>query len=153
MTDIEQGREALRFFHNASLKYDAYTPGSFDDLLSYYGKKRDIYLDGIGMVIRENAMNPYVVQGAMEKLARTAQGKIPKDHQGYISALGNQAGQINWLDLSATVAVETATQVVAGAQAVGDNVVSSLKVLNWVWPIALFGFLGLWYFSKVKKYR
>ena len=152
MTDIEQGREALRFFHNYSLKYDAYTPESLDDLLNMYGKKRDIYLDGIGMVIRENAMSPYTVEGSMAKLARTAEGKIPKDHQGYISALGNQAGQINWLDLTATVVTETTSQIVSGVQAVGDNVVSTLKIANWLWPIALFAFLALWYQSKVKKY-
>nr|BFD59652.1 hypothetical protein CKG001_17590 [Bdellovibrio sp. CKG001] len=152
MTDIEIGREALRHFHNASLKFDSYEPDSLDELISYYGKKKDIYLDGVGMVIRENNMSQHAVEGAMQTLAKQAQGRIPKDHQGYVSALGNQASKISWLDLTSTVAVETVSTVAKGAQSLGDNVVSTLKVANWIWPIALFAFVGLWYFGKVKKH-
>lgn len=151
MTDLELGREALKYFHNASLGFPAYGGRSFNDLLSLYGKKTEIYLDGIGLAIRANSMATSSVQFAMANLARQSQGKVPKDHQGYIAALGGEASKINYFDLTATVAKDVAVKVAEGAQAVGDNVIGTLKILNYVWPLALGFFLWTWYHSKLKK--
>lgn len=153
MTDVELGREALRHFHNASIDFEAYQDGSFDDLLALYGNKRDIYLEGVGLAIRVNGLSTYDVQKAMQNLAKVSQGRIPKDHQGYIKALGNQASSISYLDLTKTVAKEVGSTVLNGAVSVGEQVTSTLKVLNFAWPVALFAFLGLWYLSKTKSLK
>lgn len=139
MTDIELGREALRHFHNASIKYSVYEPENLDELVELYGKKRDIYLDGVGMVIRENGMSQHAVETAMKNLAAKAQGKIPRDHQGYVYALGNKAGQISYLDLSATVAVDVATAAAKGAQQVGGSVLTTLSWLTALLPYLAVG--------------
>lgn len=153
MTDIETGKKALTYFHNASLKYPAYGGRSFEDLLSLYGKKASIYLDGVGFAINANALSDSKVKSSMETLAKKSQGRIPKDHQAYIAAIGNSAAQVSYLDLTASVAKDVAITVAEGAQAVGDNVISTLKILNYVWPLALGFFLWTWYKGKLKRVK
>lgn len=149
MTDIEVGKEALKYFHNRSTRYSAYNL-SFDGLLSTYGKKADIYAEGIGLVISSNQYSMDLIRKSMEDLADVAKGRVPKDHQEYIKYIQNRGSQINWLDLTATVAKDVAVQAAEGLQSVGDNVLSTLKILNFVWPIALLYFLWVWFGSKVK---
>jgi hypothetical protein len=151
MTDIEQGREALRFFHNASVGYAAYSPTSLDELAELYGKKRDIYLDGIGMVIRETGLSTYKVQDAMIALAKRSQGKIPRDHQGYINALGNKASEVSYLDLSKTVAANVAAQVVDGTVSVGNSVIKTGTWFFNLLPILFIGGVVFYIFSFGKN--
>jgi hypothetical protein len=139
MTDIEQGREALRHFHNASIKYDAYNFENLDELTSVYGNKRDIYLDGIGMLIRETGISSYAIESAMQELAKKSEGKIPKDHQGYMNALGNKAGQVSYLDLSKVVAEDVARQATDGLVSIGNSVTTSLSWLTKILPFLVVG--------------
>lgn len=151
MTDIERGRQAVTYFHNASLGFSEYGGRSLSDLLALYGKKADIYLEGIGLAIHVNGLSDSKVKTAMIALANNSRGRIPKDHQAFIAALGNEAAKVSYLDLSATVAKDVVVSVAEGAQAVGDNVIGTLKILNFVWPFALLFFLWTWYGSKLKK--
>jgi hypothetical protein len=137
--DTQTGMDALLIFHNQSARYPAYQGRSFEDLLGVYGKKAEIYAEGIGLAIRVNNMSWGSVRMAMEGLANKAQGRIPKDHQEFIKYLGNQAAEINWIDLTKTVVTEVSAQVVAGAQNVGNSVLTSF---SWVLKILPFLVVG-----------
>lgn len=154
MSDIELGRKALRHFHDYSkmLWSNSYAPSSVDALINLWPeKKRDIYLDGIGLAIRINNISDSDVRIAMENLAKQSKGQIPADHQAYTKFLGGQVGSIKFLDLTTTVVKETATQLVQGAQAIGDQVIASGKLLTFLLPVAALFFAYSWYQNFLPK--
>jgi hypothetical protein len=151
MNDLVIGKQALQYFYDASKSYSAFNFKSFAEFYGVYGNKADIYADGIGLAIRVNDMSDSKVKSTMTSLAKQTQGRVPADHQGYVKALGNTASQINYLDLTATVAKEVGSRVVDGAVAVGDNVIATAKILNYVWPVALLFFLWSWYQMQLPK--
>lgn len=144
MNDMQAGQNAMRVFWEYSKRFPG-APSSFAEFYSLYGKKADIYADGLGMAIRVNNMPERQVIAAMENLAIKAQGQVPKDHNAYFAAISGEAGKISYLDLTKTVVADVASDVVAGAQSLGDNLIGVLKVANFVLPFALiyFGYLYL----------
>lgn len=151
MTDIERGTQALTYFHNSSLRFQAYENRSFNDLLALYGKKAPIYLDGVGLAINANVLSDAQVKQSMIALATKSQGRVPKDHQDYIKFLGNTAAQINYLDLSASVAKEVASTVVEGAVAAGDSVRTTLSWLTNLLPFLVIGGVIFYIYSFGKN--
>jgi hypothetical protein len=154
MNDIELGRQALKYFHDRSLLLwgNTYKVSSVDALINLWPeKKRNIYLEGIGLAISVNNMSDFDVRSAMQLLAQNAKGNIPADHQSYTKYLGGQAGSINFLDLTATVAKETAIKVVEGAQAVGDQLIATGKILNFLLPVAIIYSVYQWYSAYLPK--
>lgn len=136
---IQRGRQAMIFFHNRASKYSGYSL-TIDQLIATLGTEKQvpIYLANFGDYIIENEMSESGVRAAMENLADAGQGKVP--HQTSIfNALGGQVAAINWLDLTKTVAVETAKQVAQGAQAVGETVIATASSLNTLLPILVVG--------------
>lgn len=136
---ISRGRQAMIYFHNRASKYDSYEL-TLDQLIATLGttKQVPIYLAGFGDYIIENELSDSDVRSAMEKLADAGQGKVP--HQTSIfNALGGKAAAISWIDLTKTVAVETAKQVAQGAQAVGETVITTATSLNAILPILVVG--------------
>lgn len=148
--DVKVGRDAMIFFHNASARYSTYKL-TFDELMATYGKKADIYAEGIGMAIRFNNISPSSVRKAMEGLANTAQGRIPKDHQDYINALQGEAKKINWLDLTSAIAKETLTQSAQGLATFGNQVTSTLSTLTFLLPFLVVGAVLFVFSSRVKQ--
>ena len=153
MNDVVIGKQALQYFFEASRSYAAFTFKSFADFYAVYGKKADIYAEGIGLAIRVNDMSDSKIKAAMYSLAKQTQGRVPADHQAYVKSLGSQAGQINYIDLTLTVAKEVGGKVVDGAVSVGDNVIATAKILNYVWPAAVLFFLFTWYQTKLPGKR
>ncbi len=153
MTDIDLGRKAITYFHNYSRTMwpATYKVSSVDALIALYGKKGEIYLDGIGLTIRVNGQSEANISTAMLQLVNQTRGKIPADHQPYIRALGGEAGKINYLDLTASVVKETATQVIEGAQAVGDQVIASGKLITWLLPFGILFFVWSHYKTILPK--
>ncbi len=136
---IAAGSQALTYFHNRALQYDGYDL-TFGELKSSYGSdaRVAIYLEEWGAYILDNGMPERDVKSAMEALANAGQGKVP--HQTSVfNALGGKVGAINWIDLTKTVAIETAKQVATGAQAIGTTVIDTAKSLNVILPILLVG--------------
>ncbi len=150
MTDLEYGRQALTYFHNASLKFAAYGGRSFEDLLALYGNKANIYADGIGFAISSTGLSDSKVKTAMETLAKKTQGNIPKDHQAYINALSNKAQEINYLDMTAKVATGVAKDVTSGAVALGDSVITSAKWVTTLLPVIAVGAVIFFIYSHTK---
>lgn len=150
MTDIELGKDAFRYFHNESTKFSSYKY-SFAEFYALYGNKADIYADGVGGLIRETSISSSDVRKAMEGLADQAKGRIPKDHQDYMRALGAKAGAINYLDLSVSVAKDVATATIDGAVKVGDSVLTSLSWLTKLLPFLVIGGVIFYIYSFSKN--
>ncbi|KYG65266.1 hypothetical protein AZI87_11975 [Bdellovibrio bacteriovorus] len=150
-TDLELGKQALKYFHNRSTRYSAYGNRTYEELYAVYGKKADIYADGIGLAISANNMSQGDVIKAMEGLADVAQGRIPKDHQEYIKALGNKASQINYLDLTTTVAKDVGTTVLDGTVTFGNSVITSMSWLTSLLPFLLIGGVIFYIYSFGKN--
>lgn len=148
--DTQTGFEAFRDFHNASAMYSAYGK-SYDELLAVYGKKAPIYAEGIGLAIRLNEMSPSSVRKSMEGLADVAKGRVPKDHQEYIKFLQNQASQINWFDLTTTVAKETLTQTTDGLVTFGNSVTKTLSWFTTLLPFLAIGGVIFYIYSFSKN--
>lgn len=151
MDAIARGSEALMYFHNQASKYDGYHL-SFDELKATLGtpKQIPIYLQGFGEYIGENEMSASAVKSAMEGLADQGEGRVPSQ-TSIFNALGGKVSEINWLDLSTTVAVETVKQVASGAQAVGDSVITTFSTLNTLLPIVAVGAILFIVFKRTKQ--
>lgn len=134
MNDLERGKAAMLIFHNASLRFSAYPAKSFAELLALYGKKADIYADGLGLAINANAMTDRQVSAAMTELAARASGKVPQDHNAYFNAIRGEAGKISYLDLSLHVAKDVAVTAVEGAQKLGDGLLFVGRIATAVLP-------------------
>lgn len=138
MSDLETGKTAMRYFFEANRRYPG-APQTFEAFYGLYGNKADIYADGIGTAINASSVGDRQVKAAMEGLAAKTQGRIPGDHNAYFAAINGVASQINYLDLATSVTKDVAVQVADGAQALGDNLVSILKIANFVLPfVALY---------------
>lgn len=151
MNDLAIGKKALQYFFEASKSYSAFKFKSFDEFYSVYGKKADIYAEGIGLAVRVNDMSDSKVKSTMYSLAKTTQGRVPNDHQAYVSALGSQAGQINYLDLTLHVAKDVSDKALDGAQAVGNSVIKSLDWLTTLLPFIAVGGVIFWVYSIGNK--
>lgn len=140
MKDIELGRQALTYFHNMSRNFTAYQPRTVDELIALYGsKKGPIYLEGIGLAISSNSMTERQIKAAMENLAYQTRGKIPADHQAYVRALGNKAGEISYLDLTKQVVADVVKESADGLASFGENLKTILSIANTALP-----FVVLW---------
>lgn len=139
MNAIEQGNQALIYLHNQLCRYSKYNL-TLDELKRTLGTEKQIpiYLEGFGDLITQFGLSDSAVKSAMEKLADAGQGKIPTK-QSIFNAIGGKAGEINWLDLTATVTTETLKEVASGAQAIGTTVIDTAKSLNVILPILLVG--------------
>lgn len=136
--DTQTGLAALQVFHNTSLQFAAYTPKTFDEFLALYGKKGLIYAEGLGLAINQNKISPSKVNSAMSSLAKTAQGRVPKDHNAYFGAL-NGATNISYLDLTKTVLSDVVASVSTGAQSLGNSVITSASWLTKLLPAIVIG--------------
>lgn len=137
--DTQTGLKALLYFHNASLKYSDYPAKNTDELLAAYGNKGLIYAEGIGLAINSNRMSTEQVKTAMETLAASAKGRLPKDHNAFMHALQGEAGKVDYLDLTATVAMGTGEVLAGGAQVLGSSLITSLSWLTTLLPFLAIG--------------
>lgn len=148
--DLETGKTALKYFHNASTRFAGYKL-TFDQLLASYGKKADIYAEGIGLTIRIQELSDSRVRTSMVKLASVAQGRIPKDHLEYNKFLSDEAAEINFLDATASVIKGTAIELTKGAGSLGDSLISGLSTLNVLLPFLMVGGVLFIFSSRVKQ--
>lgn len=156
-TQISKGREALLYFHNASVGYQNYGL-TFDGLLTKVSKgKPTIFLEGFGLAIESLDEGGFFsfgtskVKDAMLALARKAQGRIPTNYSDFFSALSDEAMNYSFVDAAGFVGVETAKVVGTGLVDVGDNVITTLKGLNFLFPIIILGGVAFIAYSKIRK--
>lgn len=154
---IDKGLEALKWFHNRAASYPgySYTFDSFQDAAAGGHAKVSNFLEGLGMAIESVSnygfLNPNKVKDAMESLADKGAGKIPANPQAFFNALNDSAQDVSWLETGTYAAKETAKEVIKGAQAVGDTVITTAKTLNMILPILAVGAVIFIVVQKTKR--
>jgi hypothetical protein len=136
VNDIDRGREAVTYFHNASVGKGQYSE-TLDSLINIVSKGTpDIFLDSFGFAISSIELSTSNVEAAMENLASHAAGQIPRQ-EAFFSALSNQAQDFGIADWLPYVAKESAKDVVHGAAEVGNAVIDTGRSLLVIAPLAI----------------
>jgi len=130
--DIDLGRKAFNYFHNASLSYPGYkfTVDQALDLLTK--NKADIFLESLGFSINQIDMSEGQIRDAMQSLAMQAKGKMP-NQTAFFQALSNRVSNLtftDWVRGAPEIATGIASDAVQGAKAVGDKVISAADFLS-----------------------
>lgn len=149
-SDVDRGREALTEFHNYSVGFSSYDL-TYNELLQVVGGKHpDIFLDGLGLAIREIGMTTSQVKEAMRALADKAQGKIPPNQSAFFMALSNRIQNIStsdWLLATPQLLLESGKDIAMGFKQVGEAVLDTGKSFLVIGPLLIvagvvyFGFL------------
>ena len=138
LSDEERGRAALREFHNHSVnRYGDVYRYTFDELLREATKKNKFLLEGLGLAINSMEMSDEKVNRAMHELADAGKGRIPADWNGWFTAVKDSAMKVSFAEVVTYVASESAKDVVAGAQEIGDAVITTGKSLLTIMPLVL----------------
>ncbi len=149
MTDKELGTKALRsYFENMVRFYPAiFKDYSFEKFLATIATKVKggrTLADGLGGGIRETGLSSSQVSEGMKKLAQNSRGRVPATFTDFFNALTKQATQVNYLDAAAFVLVESTKDVVKGAAEVGDSLITTGKILNFILPAILIFLVFFW---------
>lgn len=153
---IETGREALKYFFYASKKYSNFNY-SFDNMLETIAgspKAVQFFLDGIGTAIIEIQKDDFLtgnrVKIAMIKLAEVSKGNLPKKEYFY-SALSTEASNVTFIQALPSVIKGTASELVTGAQAIGNTLIDTGKILNMLFPFVAVAAILFIVKEKTKK--
>jgi len=154
--DMDRGREAFVYFHNQASKYSGYSY-TLDEALKIVSKgEKNIgfFTDGIGGLIREIQNDGFLsgnkVKKAMENLADKGAGKIP-DRNTFFAALSSEAQDFTFREAAPVVLVESAKEIATGAQAVGDSIITTGKILTTIGPIVVVSAILYIVFYKTKQ--
>lgn len=154
MSDIDRGREALKYFHNKSATFPGYSE-SLDTLIDKVGGKQPtIFLDGLGFAVDSIGLSSGQVKEAMEKLASQGQGRIPAYNTAFFKALSDRATNLttaDWIGGLPEIAGDTAKDLASGAQAVGNAVIDLGKSLTTVGPLLALAAIIFIGFQRTRK--
>jgi hypothetical protein len=138
MNDLELGKKVLKsFYDNARFYFPKQYNFSFEIFLKTYQpdeKKLNIILDGIGGGVRETELSDSKIKDAMAKMALASGGKVPSSYNAFFQYLQGEASKISWVDAAGFVAKESAIDILKGAQSVGDSLIFTGKILNFLLP-------------------
>lgn len=136
--DIDTGRSALAYFHNAMVSmYSSYRLTLTQVTAEVSKNKPEIFLTDLGFAINTIELSDSGVKDAMENLAKFSGGSIPGQAQ-FFQALSNRKANLTFGDYvggAPEIAAGMATDVVKGAQQVGDAVLDTGKSLLVIGPI------------------
>lgn len=157
--DQERGRDCMLKFHNAmAYMYPDKYKISFDELLRYVNSRGNkLFVQGLGTGIIAAEMSGVKVQDTMEALAKQSGGKMPASNSAFTQALINSSQKFNFIDMGKTVVIETSKDILRGAEAVGNGVLSvgkgavnTLNLAQYFIPILVIGGLGFFVYSRAK---
>lgn len=147
MIDRDRGLFTLKAFHgNSSLRFKL----NFDQFLSAMwpdAKKREVYIAGIGLQANSASMSDSRIESAMRNMAYQGQGRVPASWYDFTKYLQNEAVKINWLDAGVYTFTESAKDIAGGAQALGNQLIFTGKILNFILPAILL-IVVLFYVNK-----
>lgn len=156
MTDYQRGYDAIAYYHSAMRALYAssfrYSLPEFIAILKRLPGAKALE-EGLGLGTRtagpdETPLSESQVRRAMDNLARRGGGKIPSKYLDFFFSLSNEAVKINFVDAAAFVTVESAKDVITGAQSVGDSLITSFKILNFLLPAIVILFVYFWLNKK-----
>lgn len=151
MNDIDRGREALKYYHNESVKFPNYGL-KFDELILRFGGAD--FLDGLGLAINSNSMSDSHVQDAMENLANQGKGRMPGSFSVFFKALSDREGNLtfsDWVGGIPEISKNIASDIGKGAAEIGNAVIDTGKSLLIVGPLLIVAAVIFIGYSKVKR--
>ena len=133
MSDELLGYEVLNYYNKYSM-----TNKSVDEIVKLVKPKNpSIFADGLGAQVRLVLdMDMSKAELAMKNLANAAGTSIPTE-QTFYTAIRDVAMNPSFFEAAKFVAIETTKQVAVGAQAVGNAVIDSGKLVTWLLPIGV----------------
>lgn len=158
---IDKGRAAFIAFHNQSTKYQGYD-WSMNEALSIVAangstpspEKDTIFLDALGGVIIDiqstGMLGGWGLDDSMEALADKSDGRLPSQ-TSFFTAVGNEASNPSFIDITRAVAPEVAMKIADGAVAVGNSVIETGKYVTMLAPLAITGALLYILFLRSKS--
>lgn len=152
MNDLETGRKVLKAYYDYSrFYYPTIYKFSFDEFLKKYQpnqKKLEIYLDGIGFGVRGSEISQTRINSAMQKMVLNSKGGMPSNAGDFFKYLSNEAVKISYIGAIGFVAVESLKDVAKGAAAVGDSLLTTGKILTFIFPVIVLILVFFWVNSK-----
>lgn len=146
-SDLNRGREALMYFHNASVGRGSYDFQTVDALIQRIGgADPQIFLDGLGFAINTVRMSSGDLDEAMTSLAKNSGGRVPNANS-FFSYISNQSTKVSYIDLTTDVVSHVASQTGAGLQKVGESVLFTGNLLVLALPLIV----GYIVYSNVRK--
>ena len=150
--DYIRGLDILKRFYDASKTINSsavkYT---FDEMVKTLEGRtgQKAFVEGLGLGVNASGFSNSKIQNAMTSLAKQAKGKIPAKNQDFRDHLIDESRKVDFVDAVKYVAVESAKDVVKGAQAVGESVIFTGKLLTYALPIIVGTVVYFW----VKKQK
>lgn len=148
MTDAELGHNALKNYFSwmKSTYPKTYANHNYDSFYLMLTKVKGAknLADGIGTMINSVNLSTLKTNEAMKKLALSGGGKIPASLMDYVKVFQGQADKISYIDAAAFVIVESTKDVIKGAQSVGDSILLTGKIINFLLPALVIGGLLLY---------
>ena len=151
LNDIDRGREALKYYHNESVKFPNYGL-TFDELITRFGGSN--FLEGMGLVINSGEMSDSHVQEAMENLANQGQGRMPGNFSIFYKALSDREANLtvrDWVGGIPEISKNIASDIGKGAVQIGNAVIDTGKSLLVVGPLLIVAAVIFIGYSKVKR--
>ena len=147
-----RGADALKRFHTASRSlFPNSVNYSYEELIGTLTKRTGqiAFVDSLGFAINSVGFSNSRVQSAMYSLAQKAQGKIPSKNGDFFNHLQNEGYKINFVDAVTFVTKESVKDIVTGAQAIGDSIITTGKIFNFLLP-AIVGVVVYFWVMKQK---
>jgi hypothetical protein len=156
VNDSDLVTEALTFFHNKMLiNYPDVYHETIDTLKKKVGgASYQSFVEGFALSINSIDLSTSQLQDAMESLADASGGGIPRQTK-FFTALKNRAQTItpgDWItDVIPSVAVDSAADIAAGAQEIGNAVIDTGKSLLVLGPIVIVGALLFIVYARTRQ--
>lgn len=149
MSDLELGKKVFRSFWNWSKTfYGNSFDYTFEEFLNFYGKKLNIYLDGIGGGVREAQLSDSKIDAAMRALAKDSMGKVPSNPLQMFKYLSNEATKVDFVDAAIFVTKESVIDVIKGTEAIGSSIITTGKMLTYIFPAIVLILVFFWLNTK-----
>lgn len=151
--DYVKGLDVLkRFYDYSKSMFPKNVTYTFQTMIETLGARKGqvAFVESLGLIVREVGFSTSKIQSAMKSLAQRAQGKIPSKNGDFYMQLQDEGAKIEFVDAFKYVTVETAKDVGKGLVEVGNTLITTGKMLNFVFP-ALVGVVVYFWIMKQKK--
>lgn len=142
-----------KFYDGAKFNYPFSVNYSFDEMLKVLQSRTGgkTFLSGLGLAASLAEFDSGDIKNSMYALAKAAGGKIPAKNGDFYAFMVNQGTSVNFIDAIIYTTKESAKDIATGAQAVGDSLISTGKIVTWIFPVAFIYFAYLYLNKKVNS--
>jgi hypothetical protein len=149
--DIPAGQTALGYYFTESTKFSNFPYTDLQSMLSDLDDVNQDLTSTIGFTIRTIGLSSSQVQTAMVQIADQGQGNLPTDTTVFFTALSQQGANPSVLSAVTFVTVSTFQEAVAGAQAIGQQILTAAAnttgLIQYLPYFAIAG-IGIWIFVE-----